>query len=427
MKEDYLHFVWQAKRLHIVDLYTTDGQRIDIIDFGKINRDAGPDFLEGRIRIGDTVWVGSIEMHVKSSDWKKHNHSEDRRYDNVILHVVYEEDERIERRTGGFLPCLELKPAHFQTNDFNKERQFREGIDFVPCAGLISVFSKKEHELWQQHLLLERLKIKTRELRISLVQKGYDWEQVYFEQIAKNIGMKVNADVFEELARIVPLSILLRHREQLIDLEALLFGQAGFLDSTFREAYPNKLKERYLHFSRKYGLIPMDKINWKFLRLRPANFPTIRIAQLARLVHQTDRLFGKSIAADSIKELQQMFQLRLSGYWLTHYQFDKESARRQKSLGSPAIFNLVINAVVPFVNHYGEVYNKEHLSKKALVFLNQMPAEKHNISDSWRKIGMEVDSASQSQALLHLLKNYCQKSRCLECAIGKKIINTSGG
>jgi hypothetical protein len=422
MKEEFLHFVWQMQRFDIRHLHTTEGESVDILSFGQYNRDAGPDFQECRVRIGDTTWAGTVEMHVKASDWHKHQHSHDPAYDNVILHVVLEEDEKIRRRTGACIPCLEMRPLLSTRLLADYQRLIHSGL-WIPCAAQIGDVPAIYHHNWQARLLAERLEEKTYYLKSILQANGNDWDQSYFQLLARHLGMKVNDDPFEQLARQVPLSLLGKHRDNLQDMEALLFGQAGFLEGPFVEHYPSRLQEKFRHFRRKYKLEPMDVHRWRFLRLRPANFPTVRIAQLARLLHQSTRLLGKTIAAEQVKELENMFDLQLSSYWLTHYHFEKPSVRKQKALGKPAIHNLIINAVAPTLFLYGNSRSKEELCEKAISFLEALPAESNTIIGKWKELGLEVDNAGPSQALLHLKKAYCSRSRCLDCAIGTWLLN----
>lgn len=422
MKEEFLHFVWQMQRFDIRNLHTTEGESVDILSFGRYNRDAGPDFQECRIRIGDTIWAGTVEMHIKASDWHKHRHSRDPAYDNVILHVVLDEDEKIRRRTGAYIPCLEMRPLLSSHLLANYQRLMHSGL-WVPCAGQIGEVPPIYHHNWQSRLLTERLEAKTHYLKSILLTNRNDWDESYYQLLTRHLGMKVNDEPFEELAREAPLSLLGKHRDNLQELEALLFGQAGFLENSFVEKYPSLLQEKYRHFRRKYGLQPMDMHRWRFLRLRPANFPTIRIAQLARLLHQSTRLLGKTLAAESVQELENMFDLQLSSYWLTHYHFEKPSVRKQKALGKPAIHNLIINAVAPTLFLYGKSRSKEDLCEKAVLFLENLPAEANAIIGKWKELGLEVDNAGRSQALLHLKKEYCERVRCLDCGIGTWLLN----
>lgn len=425
MKEEILHFVWKKKRFDLQDLRTTNGQRLEIVDFGRYNQNAGPDFLEARIRLGETVWAGSVEMHIRASEWKRHRHGDDKAYDNVILHVVFEEDERIQRRTGGCIPCLELG-RRIHPYLLANYKLLMQRDRFIPCSDKIPFISKNVHLAWQERLVLERLDAKTHSLEKMLKKNGYDWEQSFFQLFVRHLGLKVNADSFEALATSLPLKVLLRHRANLTDLEALLFGQAGFLNQEYEEAYPVQLRENYEHLRRKNKLYPMDGSVWKFLRLRPANFPTIRIAQLARLMFQSDHLFGKALAAEGVGELERMLDLHLSGYWLTHYQFDKPSARRQKSLGKATVHNLVINAVVPILYLYGKTHSKSDYCEKAVLLLKELPPENNTIIKRWAALNVEAGSASQSQALLHLKNMYCEQNRCLNCAIGVRILEKAG-
>lgn len=421
MQEDLLHFAWRLKRFNLSDLHTTDGQSIDILQFGEINRHAGPDFLNARIRIGNTLWAGNIEMHLKASDWDVHRHGEDRSYDNVVLHVVLEEDRTITRPSGEKIPCLELK-KRIPNRVSRIYKSLLNNEYWIPCQHQFFYVTPGIKQLWLDRLLVERLESKTEHMLRQLEINKYDWELTFYQLLARNFGMKVNSDVFEQLARSLPLPVLQGYKNRLFQLEALLFGQAGMLEADFSDEYPRKLQKEYLFLKHKHHLSPIPGHQWKFLRMRPANFPTIRIAQFAMLIHQSTHLFSKMLAAENIVELEHMFALKISNYWRDHYTFGKSSKSRQKTLGKTAIHLLVINTIAPLLFLYGSWKKEEKFKDRALQLLEELPAEKNHVIEQWKTLGLHIDSAYTSQALLQLKHHYCDQKACLQCAVGSALL-----
>lgn len=421
MQEDFLHYLWRLKRFDLSELKTTQGESIDIQRAGDYNRHAGPDFTNARIRIGDTLWAGNVEMHLRASDWMRHRHQEDEAYENVILHVVLEEDQPVQRANGEHLPCLELKRRipHRLSKIYQK---LVHNEYWIPCQPQLPGVSLLTRRLWMDRLLVERLEQKTEEIRKMLERNQRNWEETFFQCLARNFGVKVNAEPFEQLARSIPLQLIRRHRHNLLQVEALLFGQAGLLNPSYEDEYPRRLRREYQHLSHMYKLETMEPAAWKFLRLRPANFPTIRLAQLAMLLHQSGQLFSKTLAVQNVKEIEHMFEIHLSNYWKTHYLFDKESKRQTKSLGRSTIHLFVINTIAPFLFFYGRERRADKFQERALQLLEELPPENNHIIRNWKNLDMEPQSAYQSQALLQLKKNYCDQRRCLECAIGNAIL-----
>ncbi|MDX1939647.1 MAG: DUF2851 family protein [Saprospiraceae bacterium] len=421
MREDFLHYLWRTKRLDARDLHTTEGEPLEILHFGTYNPHSGPDFTNARIRIGDTLWAGNVEMHLCASEWLAHGHQADKAYDNVILHVVLEEDQVITRASGERIPCLELKnlvPPKLSATYL----KLLHNEYWIPCQYHFFQVKEMTKNLWLERLLVERIEEKTNIISETLKYNNNNWEETFYQILARNFGMKVNAEPFELLAKSTPLLTLLKHKNSLTQLEALLFGQAGLLEAGFEDAYPKQLKEEYNFLQKKYNLTPILGESWKFMRLRPASFPTIRIAQFATLIFQSNHLFSKMLVATDVMELENMFELKLSNYWLTHYIFDKESKKAQKKLGKSAIHLLIINTIVPFLFLYGKLRSEDHYQDKALQLLEQLPPENNHIIENWHKLGMTAISASQTQALLQLKNQYCDSKRCLDCAIGNAIL-----
>lgn len=421
MKENFLHYLWRTRRFDLQNLQTTDGQPIHIQHFGDYNTHSGPDFLNARISIGDTLWAGNVEMHLHSSHWQQHQHQTDAAYKNVILHVVLEEDTPILRSDGERLPCLELQkriPPKLAQNYL----QLLHNEYWIPCQHHFYEVPDITRNLWLDRLLVERLEQKTQAIATTLQQNANNWEETFYLHLARNFGVKVNAEPFERLAKSLPLLLLSKHKNSLFQIEALLFGQAGLLQENFEDDYPKQLQGEYLFLQKKYKLTPVQAVSWKFLRMRPANFPTIRIAQFAQLVVQSSHLFSKILEAQSLEELERFFAIELSGYWRTHYIFDKKSPERQKSLGKSAIHLLIINTIAPFLFLYGKQKAEQQYQDRALELLEELPPEHNTILDGWQRLGVKPDSAYQSQALLQLKNDYCANKRCLECAIGNRIL-----
>ncbi len=421
MKEFFLHYLWRTKRFDQQKLFTTEGESVSLQNMGRHNKNAGPDFLDARIRIGNTLWAGNVEIHVRSSEWIQHKHQNDTAYDNVILHVVYEEDKPIFRKSGQAIPCIELK-KRIPPGISNTYQRLSQNEHWIPCQQHFASVGDIIKNLWIDRMLVERFEQKTEGIAAELQQNKNNWEETFYHTMAASFGLKVNLEPFKLLAKITPLQILAKHRNNLFQLEAILFGQSGLLDRDFKEDYPNKLKKEYLFLKKKYNLKALRPDSWNFLRMRPPNFPTIRIAQFAILLFTTEHLFSKILAAKNIRELENMFNLQLSNYWLTHYVFDKISIKRKKSLGKSSIHLFIINTIAPFLFLYGQKKNDERYKDKAMDLLEAIPPEKNKVIEQWKGLGIKPDSAYQTQALLQLKKAYCTQQRCLSCAIGGEIL-----
>jgi hypothetical protein len=417
MTEDFLHYVWRYKRLSWMGLKTTQGQSVDLLLVGEHNHHAGPDFTNARIRIDDTTWAGNVEIHIKASDWKKHGHQHDPAYNNVILHVVLDEDVPAFRANGERMPCLELR-HYILPNLQQMYLRLISGSEWVPCQSHWPEVPQLTQTLWLERLLIERLEHKTADLQERFVANAGDWEETFFQLLSKTFGLTTNTQPFEQLSRSISFKLLHQHRHSLLHLEALLFGQAGFLEEDFVETYPRQLQQAYRFFQQKYQLVPIEKSNWKFLRMRPANFPTIRIAQLATLLYQSEHLLEKVLAARHIAELNHLFGYTPQPYWSTHYLLDKPASRKIKRIGHNRIHLLVVNAVAPLLFFYGQQHGDPSYQDRALDLLEALPAEDNNIINAWKKMGLQPKTSGSSQALIHLKQNYCNPRRCLHCAIG---------
>lgn len=421
MKEEFLHYIWKHS-LYNHPLKTDEGDEIEVVSTGNKNSDAGPDFLNARVRIGSTLWAGNIEIHTDSADWNRHKHHKDASYNNVILHVVFRHTRDAIRENGEKVPTLLLS---FEPCLFDHYSELLKSELSIPCQENLPKVPHFTWSMWLESLSIERIEEKTDYIKDIFRQCNSSWEETFYIILAKNFGFKLNALPFEMLAKATPLKVLSKYANNSIKLEALLFGQAGFLEESFSEPFPQKLKEEYQHLQNAHKLNPIENSMWKFLRSRPANFPTVRIAQFAALINVSAHLFSKVMECRNIQELRILFEAKPSQYWDEHYTFTKTSAKQSKKLGKTAIEGILINTVLPFMFVYGKLRGKEELSEKSLTILNEMPTEKNSIIDVWRNIGLEPKNAGESQALLQLKNNYCNFKNCLYCQVGNEIIRNN--
>ena len=415
MREEFLYYIWE-NRLIDKNLKTTEGEQIDIVSTGYRNTDSGPDFLEAKIQIGDKLWAGHVEIHVKSSDWNRHGHQTDKAYKNVILHVVYENDTQVNST-----PTLELK-GHFDDNLFAQYQKLISSKSWIPCEKSIAQVPVFTRLSWLDRMAVERLESKSETVTKILEANQFDWEDALYKLLMRYFGMKVNNEAFEYLANILPFKTLLKHTDNLVQVEAMLMGCAGFLENDFTEEYPLLLKREFAVMRAKFNLLTMPAERWKFLRMRPSNFATIRLAQMAQLIHKNGCLFSKIKAAKDTAEVKALFDVAASAYWDTHWRFGLSSESKPKHLGETTADVLIINAVVPLLFTYGKLHKDESYCNTAIQFLVGTPAESNNIIRHFAQCGIEAENAMQSQALLHLFNIYCKRKRCLECRIGHVLL-----
>ena len=419
--EEFLQYIWENRLFTNENLETQNGESLEIVNVGKRNTDSGPDFFNAKIKIGDTIWVGNIEIHKNSSDWTKHNHQTDKAYNNVILHVVENSDQPIMRNNAEEIPTLLFKyPEHLKINYQN----LLDAKTWIACQNQFYKIDPIILQLGFNRLMIERLEDKTEEILIRLLQNNNDWNTTFYQVLARMFGFKVNAMPFEMLAKSLPLEILAKHKTSLFQLEALLFGNSGLLnDQLLGDDYYLNLRNEYSFLYKKYHLKGIESHLWKFMRLRPGNFPTVRISQFAALIYRSHGLFSKIIEIKSLNELQQLFKVKASEYWNSHYSFNKPSTRNSiKELGESSVNMLIINVVIPFLFVYGEKQNKDYLKNRALEFLEILPSEENSIIEKWEKMGVNSRSAFESQALLQLKNKYCERKKCLNCQIGVKLV-----
>ncbi len=395
---------------------------MQVLRVGMYNTDAGPDFKEAIIRVGEVEWSGSVEIHLRGSDWRRHQHQLDFKYNQVVLHVVWEADEAVRRTDGTFIPTLELKDR-VNTSMLQTYEQLRRAPYAIPCAGFWPHVPDITKTMMLGRALTERLELKGEEVLQVYQQLGNDWEATAFQVLCKAFGFKINQDPFERLARALPIQVVRKHQHNLFQLEALLFGQAGFLEEPTDE-YSIILAKEHTYLSRKYNLqeLAMPRHHWNFLRMRPANFPTVRLAQLAALLHKHKSLFSTIIRTEEVKRYDALWQAPVSAYWQKHYTFGAESKAVQVQLGKSSAQNLTINVAAPLLAAYAVHTDQlEHLDK-AVDLLEKVKEASNRITRQYEELGWKAASAADNQAALGLYKRYCQPVNCLRCAIGNKIM-----
>lgn len=420
MKEDLLQFIWKFQYFNSNELRCTDGDAVQIIYPGTYNSNQGPDFKEAKIKINNILWSGNVELHINSSHWHTHRHSDDTNFNNVILHVVWNHDAEIKDANGSSLSTIELQPRVSKLL-VEKYRMLKENARFIACENLPSGLGSLALHSWKQRLVAERLIMKSKNIFTDLQQTNYHWEETFWWLIAANFGLTLNSGVFKKMARSLPLSLVAKHKKNIIQVEALLYGQAGLLSKSFEDKYPKMLQKEYFFYQKKYKLSPVNEELY-YLRMRPANFPTIRLAQLAMLICSSDHLFSKIKETESVEELKKMFGVTANDYWHYHYVFDETSEYKIKKLGNQMVNNIIINTVVPVIFSYGLYHKEEALKEKAIRWLEEIAPEKNTITQGFERLSYSNKSAFDSQAYIQLKKDYCDHHLCLQCAIGNSIL-----
>lgn len=421
VKEDFLHYLWKFQVFSQKELFTTGSEPIQIFIAGDHNLNSGPDFFNAKVLIAQQLWAGNVEIHVKASDWYVHHHEKDSSYDNVILHVVWQHDVDIYRENNSVIPTLELQRFTPQSLLFNYHQLFSKKSNYIHCENNFSKVDEFTLNNWLEKLYIEKLVHKSSLISKLLVQTKNDWEAVFFKLLAKNFGLKVNGEAFLNLSNSFEFSILRKEQKDLQYLEALLFGQAGLLEADHQSNYFLDLKKEYKYLSRKYNLDPLYNNQFQFFRLRPNNFPTIRIAQLANLYFMHKTLFSKVLNVKNQKDYYAIFSNGTSEFWKTHYNFNAISKRSVKSLTKSFIDLLLINTIVPLLFVYGKrsaKWNEEEL----FALLKQIKPEKNNIIRELNKLNINAKNAFETQALLHLKSEYCDKHLCMQCAVGNVLL-----
>lgn len=422
MNEAFLQYVWQHRLLE-GDLATTDGRQLVVERPGELNRDAGPDFSDARLVIGGVRWAGNVEVHRRASDWKQHGHSADRHYDNVILHVVYCHDADITLADGTVIPTLEIASA-IPHKVLQNYEQLMDASRQVPiaCSARLSEIPDFLFQLSQDRMIVERMEDKSALVDRLLDEARGNWEQACYWLVARTFGGKTNAFPFEQLAKATPLSVVAKIRDNAFRVEALLFGQAGLLDADFQDEYPIALQREYAYLRTAYKLQPIGNQLWKFFRLRPAAFPTLRISQFANLLAVSTNLFSKMLEVENPKSFFHLFDVQTSSYWETHYHFDRPASNCPQKPGKMFLNLLMINALVPLLAEYGNRHGDEGYKERALALLRQLPAEKNRIVGFWESCGVKPGNAAESQALIQRYNQYCKDTKCLQCPLAFRLL-----
>lgn len=417
--EQILHYIWKH-RLFQKELETTEGIPIDILDVGLHNTDEGPDFFNAKIRVGDKTWVGNVEIHTSSSDWNRHGHQKNKTYNSVILHIVEFADANVFNEASLRIPQCKIKYS----------QSVKENISFLlesdvalPCCNYLKEIEPVHLQGWINTLLLERLERKSNDIQRLLDRFGNSWADVFYVLLSRSMGFGLNSDAFERLALSLPLNYILKQGGSLIQTEALLFGQAGLLENlSLNDDYTKKLKQEYDFLKNKYSLEPLDKHIFKALRIRPTSSPCVRIAQLASLLQNIQGLCSKVIQSKDLGQVRLLFHVNASEYWQTHYSLGASSEKKNKYIGDSSLDVMIINAVVPLLFAYGRSIGEEEYEDKAFSFLECIKAESNSITKLFANYGLISTNAYDSQALIQLKREYCEKRKCLYCRIGYRVL-----
>jgi hypothetical protein len=422
MQEALLHYIWKNSLFESKEYIADTGEKISIVETGMHNTDGGPDFTNSKIKINNTLWAGNVEIHKKTSDWTQHHHHNNATYDNVILHASLQNDKACINSQGRRIPCIEI------SFDPKIEQRFNLLIadsSMIPCHKSLHSLNSSIISFWLSALTIERLSVKTAYIQKLLKLTKNDWEETYYINLARSFGLKINALPFELLAKVTPLKIVSKHKCNIFELEALFLGQAGFLKEPLLDEYHASLHKEYIYLKTKYSLKGLESHLWKYLRLRPTNFPTIRIAQFCSLIHSSKRLFSITMESQTIEELLETYACSVSDYWKNHYKFGKETENKNKSLGLNTRMSLIINTIIPFMFIFADHKNKEQLKEKAIHLLESIPPEVNRITKKWSEYKIKSRHAGDSQALLQLTNEYCYHKRCLECQIGSLVLRNT--
>ena len=420
MKEDFLHYLWKFKKFDVSNLYTSNGEQITIIHSGQYLLLAGPDFFNAQIKIANQKWAGNVEIHLKSSDWYVHHHERDEAYDSVILHVVWEHDTEIFRKNNTEIPVLELK-NYVAKETLENYQSLMTPKSWVFCEKELASIDSFTFKNWQERLFFERLERKSKHIQELLEQTNQDWEAVLFCLLAKNFGLNTNGNLFLRIVQSIPFTIIRKESFELENLEALLFGKAGLLMGDKEDSYFKDLVTRFTYLSHKYQLEESVFEPVQFFKHRPDNFPTIRLSQLAGLYNNQHNLFSKLIEAKSVEDIYKIFKISVSDYWQTHYLFDKESPKKKKALSTSFIDLVIINTIIPIQFAYAKSQGAS-TSEQLIDLLQDVAPESNGIIQKFQSFGIKAQNAFETQSLLQLKNEYCNKSKCLECAIGMELL-----
>ncbi|MBN2165491.1 MAG: DUF2851 family protein [Marinilabiliaceae bacterium] len=423
MTEELLQYIWKHQLYRPEKLITIQGDAVEVINPGCQNINSGPDFFNAKVKIGGIIWVGNVEVHLRSSDWYRHKHYDDEAYNNVILHVVLDADEIIiKTKNGNEIPSLLLHIHHSLVGEYNL---LMKSQPMIACANHLSKMNSIEMTSWLERMIVLRLEDKYNHICNLLEDYDFNWGQVFFIMFSRAMGFGVNNDAFENVAKSIPFNYLLHHSDNLFQLEAVIMGQAGLLNQNIDDFYYNSLKSEYLFLKQKYSLTEPVGIKCRFLRLRPMNFPTIRLSQIACFIKKSGGVFENFIVNQGVDHLIEFLKLESADYWNTHYTFGNVSANsKAKILGLSSVRLLVVNVFVPFLFAYGKHLGRNDLQEKAIDLLQILPAEKNSILTKWEKYSYKkVSSSFESQGIIYLYNNFCIEKKCLSCAVGHKVLS----
>ncbi|HQV38978.1 MAG TPA: DUF2851 family protein [Flavobacteriales bacterium] len=423
--EDLLQHIWEAGLYDGEDLRTADGESLEVLKAGRIQGNSGPDLQDALVRIGEQIWAGNVEVHLRSSEWNAHGHQHDPAYNNVVLHAVYLHDGDVRTEVGREPPTVELR-SRISERIIRLHHALMTANGPVPCASRLPSVDKGRIGIWLERLLVERLERKTMEVEALYRQLGNDPAETFHHMLLRGLGANVNAEPFGMLAHALPLKLLLKYRDDRVRTEALLFGQAGMLAGEFTDAHPRRLQEEHALLVGLHGLTPAPSVAWKFGRIRPANFPSLRIAQWAAFTTCSADAHGQLLEQDIPGPLRALLEVEADGYWQEHYRFDQASAPRPKRLGRSTADGLIINCIVPYLFAMGRIRGHQPWIDRALGLMEQLPVERNSIVDMWADLGVQAGNAAQGQALIELKKRYCAERKCLSCAIGAQLHKLSG-
>ncbi len=422
--EAILHYIWQYKLFSLDDLRTSEGDDMTVLHCGIHNLDSGPDFHQAKIKISQTIWAGNVELHIKSSDWLKHQHQNDKAYDNVILHVVWENDAAVMRTDGTVIPVLELKGRVDEKIIINYEN-LKLNNYWIPCEKQLKEIDDFTKQQCLDRMMMERLEEKSELFQQLYTELKGDWNEIFYITLAKSFGFKVNTAAFELLAKSLPQRILAKHKNSALQISALVFGTAGLLNRNYKDEYPRALKNEHQFLKAKYQLNDLQAELWRFAKTRPDNFPTVRLAQFAALILKSQHLFSKIIAIREPKGFYELFKnLPVHPYWGAHFLFDKEVSKSSLEIGRSSIDILLLNSIAPLLFFYGRQLNNEFHVKFAVELLEFVKPERNRIVKGFEERGLKVYDALGSQGIIHLKKYYCDQKKCLNCGIGLKILRS---
>jgi len=420
MKEDFLHYLWKFKKFDTLNLKTAQNELITIIKTGDYLELSGPDFFNAHIKIENQKWAGNVEIHLKSSDWYLHNHEKDLSYENVILHVVWENDTPIYRKNNTEIPVLVLKD-YVSKEIIENYNALISPKTWISCEKQIKGIDDFVFKNWQERLFFERLERKSAYIYQLLEETNQDWEAVLFSLLSKNFGLNTNGTAFLQISKAIPFSTIRKESFEYENLEALLYGTAGLLDAEKEDVYFKDLKFRYFYLLHKYQLERVYADPVQFFKLRPDNFPTIRLSQLAGLYHKHQNLFSKIIDLKSVKKVYELLNVSSSSYWQNHYQFDKESPKKSKTLSKSFLDLIIINTIIPLQFVYSNIMG-DSIAEELIDFMKEVGTEKNAITDKFNSFGIDSKNAFESQTLLELKNEYCNHKACLKCAIGLELL-----